>query len=47
MTCTGASHYPLLFAHLARIAYEGWIGGEYKPAAATEAGLDWRQRLTQ
>ncbi|MGV8805165.1 MAG: hydroxypyruvate isomerase [Polaromonas sp.] len=44
---TGEINYPFLFAHLDRIGYDGWIGCEYKPAAATEAGLDWRQRLTQ
>lgn len=44
---TGEINYPFLFAHLDRIGYGGWIGCEYKPAAATEAGLDWRQRLTQ
>ncbi len=44
---TGEINYPFLFAHLDRIGYDGWIGCEYKPAAATEAGLDWRQRLAQ
>ena len=44
---TGEINYPFLFAHLDRIGYDGWIGCEYKPAAATEAGLGWRQRLTQ
>jgi len=38
---TGEIHYPFLFAHLDRIGYRGWIGCEYKPAAATEAGLGW------
>ena len=28
-------------------ATRGWIGCEYKPAAATEAGLGWRQRLAR
>ena len=42
---TGEINYPFLFAHLDSIGYDGWIGCEYKPAAATEAGLDWRQRL--
>ncbi len=44
---TGEINYPFLFAHLDRIGYAGWIGCEYKPAASTEAGLDWRQRLSQ
>jgi hydroxypyruvate isomerase len=38
---TGEIDYPFLFAHLDRIGYTGWIGCEYKPAAATEAGLGW------
>ena len=42
---TGEINYPFLFAHLDRIGYDGWIGCEYKPAATTEAGLGWRQRL--
>ena len=44
---TGEVNYPFLFAHLDRIGYDGWIGCEYKPAATTEAGLDWRQRMTK
>lgn len=44
---TGEIHYPFLFAHLDRIGYRGWIGCEYKPAAGTEAGLGWRQKLAQ
>lgn len=44
---TGEINHGFLFAHLDRIGYRGWIGCEYKPAAATEAGLGWRQRLAQ
>ena len=44
---TGEINYAFLFAHLDRIGYDGWIGCEYKPAAATEAGLHWRQRLAR
>ena len=44
---TGEISYPFLFAHLDRIGYDGWIGCEYKPTTTTEAGLNWRQRLTQ
>jgi hydroxypyruvate isomerase len=40
---TGEINYPFLFAFLDRIGYQGWIGCEYKPAAATEAGLGWAQ----
>jgi hydroxypyruvate isomerase len=42
---SGEIHYGFLFAHLDRIGYTGWVGCEYKPAAGTEAGLGWRQRL--
>jgi hydroxypyruvate isomerase len=41
---TGEIHYPFLFAHLDRIGYKGWIGCEYKPAAATEAGMGWLEQ---
>lgn len=43
---TGEINYAFLFKHLDRIGYDGWIGCEYKPAASTEAGLGWRDRLT-
>jgi hydroxypyruvate isomerase len=42
---TGEIDYRFLFRHLDRIGYAGWVGCEYKPAGATEAGLDWRARL--
>ena len=42
---TGEINYPFLFAHLDRLGYDGWIGCEYKPAATTEAGLEWRTRM--
>ncbi|WP_077033994.1 hydroxypyruvate isomerase [Pelomonas sp. KK5] len=42
---SGEINYEFLFKHIDRIGYAGWIGCEYKPAGATEAGLDWRQRL--
>ena len=38
---TGEINYSFLFAFLDKIGYQGWIGCEYKPAAATEAGLGW------
>jgi hydroxypyruvate isomerase len=38
---TGEINYDFLFGFLDRIGYDGWIGCEYKPAANTEAGLDW------
>lgn len=42
---TGELNYAFLFAHLDRIGYAGHVGCEYKPAASTEAGLGWRQKL--
>jgi hydroxypyruvate isomerase len=38
---TGEINYPFLFRHLDRLGYRGWVGCEYKPLAATEAGLGW------
>jgi hydroxypyruvate isomerase len=42
---SGEIGYAFLFQHLDRIGYAGWVGCEYRPAAGTEAGLGWRQRL--
>ncbi|MBI3366973.1 MAG: hydroxypyruvate isomerase [Burkholderiales bacterium] len=42
---SGEMNCAFLLAHLDRIGYRGWVGCEYKPAAGTEAGLGWRQRL--
>ena len=44
---TGEINYAFLFAFLDRIGYKGWIGCEYKPAAATRAGLGWIKALAQ
>lgn len=41
---TGEINYPWLFHHLDALGYSGWVGCEYKPEAATEAGLGWRDR---
>ena len=41
---TGEINYDLLFAHLDRIGYGGWVGCEYKPATTTAAGLGWLKR---
>ena len=38
---TGEIDYRFLFRHMERIGYEGWIGCEYRPLAATEDGLGW------
>ncbi|MDR2838321.1 MAG: hydroxypyruvate isomerase [Azonexus sp.] len=41
---TGEIHYPYLFELLDRLGFSGWVGCEYKPLAATEAGLAWAAR---
>lgn len=38
---TGEINYPFLIDALDRMGYEGWIGCEYVPQAATGAGLAW------
>lgn len=38
---TGEINYPFLFRHLDRLGYRGWVGCEYRPLGATEAGLGW------
>lgn len=38
---SGEINYPFLFGHIDRLGYDGWIGCEYKPAAATADGLGW------
>lgn len=38
---TGEINYPFIFKTLDRLGYDGWVGCEYKPAAATSAGLGW------
>ena len=38
---TGEINYPFLFDFIDRIGYDGWIGCEYKPRAATGDGLGW------
>ena len=42
---TGEINYRFLFEFIDKIGYKGWIGCEYKPAGATEAGLGWRKAL--
>ncbi len=38
---TGEINYPFIFRRLDELAYEGWVGCEYKPKAGTEEGLAW------
>lgn len=37
----GEINYPYLFSLLDELGYGGWVGCEYKPLRATEAGLGW------
>ena len=39
---TGEINYRFLFGFIDSIGYDGWIGCEYKPKAATMDGLGWR-----
>ena len=41
---TGEINYPFLFDFIDGLGYQGWIGCEYKPKAATSAGLGWAQK---
>jgi hydroxypyruvate isomerase len=41
----GEIAYPAVLAHLDRIGYAGWVGAEYRPRAATDAGLVWMKKL--
>jgi hydroxypyruvate isomerase len=38
---TGEIRFDFLFAQLERLAYDGWVGCEYRPAGRTEDGLGW------
>ena len=40
----GEVNYPYLFGVVDALAWDGWIGCEYRPAAATSAGLGWLRR---
>jgi hydroxypyruvate isomerase len=37
----GELNYPYLLALLDQLGYDGWVGCEYNPRAATSAGLSW------
>lgn len=38
---TGEINYANLFRFIDEAGYDGWIGCEYNPSGATEAGLEW------
>jgi hydroxypyruvate isomerase len=42
---SGEINYRHLFAFIDALGYDGWLGCEYLPAAGTDAGLGWRERL--
>jgi len=33
--------YPFVFRRIDELGCKGWVGCEYKPLAATKAGLSW------
>ncbi|MDB5768588.1 MAG: hyi2, partial [Collimonas fungivorans] len=37
----GEINYPYLFELIDALGYQGWVGCEYRPRAATSAGLGW------
>lgn len=41
----GEIAYPVIFEALDRLAYEGWIGCEYRPRGDTDMGLGWMKRM--
>ncbi|MCQ9617254.1 hydroxypyruvate isomerase [Paenalcaligenes niemegkensis] len=43
---SGEINYEWLFRHIDNAGYDGWIGCEYKPAAATRDGLGWIKALS-
>lgn len=44
---TGEVHYAYLFELIDQLGYEGWIGCEYIPKAATSEGLGWFKEQLQ
>jgi len=43
----GEIAYPAIFADVDALGFEGWIGCEYRPRGATDAGLKWLRALSQ
>jgi len=41
----GEVNYPYLFDVVDALGWDGWIGCEYRPKAATSAGLGWLRAL--
>jgi len=42
----GELNYPYLFSVMDELRYDGWVGCEYRPKAATSDGLDWLKSLS-
>lgn len=42
----GELNYPYLFRLLDQLGYQGWVGCEYRPKAATLAGLGWFKKIS-
>lgn len=40
----GEINYPFLFDLLDELGYAGWVGCEYRPHGATDAGLGWARK---
>ena len=43
---TGEINWSFLFRRIDELGYKGWIGCEYKPRGATDAGLKWLQTFS-
>jgi 2-dehydrotetronate isomerase len=41
----GEIAYPVIFAALEKLKYEGWVGCEYRPRGDTDQGLGWMDRM--
>ena len=41
----GEIAYPVIFAALEKLRYEGWVGCEYRPRGDTDQGLGWMDRM--
>lgn len=41
----GEIAYPVIFAALDRLQYDGFVGCEYRPRGDTDAGLSWMERM--
>lgn len=42
---SGELHYPHLFRLIDELAFDGWVGCEYRPKESTSAGLNWLRAL--